>query len=69
MYKSNTLHVCVNKLTRQEQYDFLRLVMATRKDGVTVCYDNSNQYITCILDMIGLVRTKDQDCGRLALGS
>jgi hypothetical protein len=60
MYKSNTLHVCVSKLTRQEQYDFLRLVMATRKEGVTFCYDNSNQYVTCLLEKIGLERTKDQ---------
>jgi hypothetical protein len=56
MYKSNTLHVCVNKLTRQEQYEFLRLVMATRKEGITVCYDDSNPYITCILKIIGLIR-------------
>jgi len=55
-YKSNTLHVCVNKLTRQEQYDFLRLVMATRTQGVTFCYDDSNPYITCILEKIKLNR-------------
>jgi len=57
MYKSNTLHVCVNKLTRQEQYEFLRLVMATRKEGITVCYDDSNPYITCILKIIELTRS------------
>ena len=55
MYKSNTFHVCVNKLTRQEQYEFVRLVMATRKEGVTICYDNSNQFITNILNKIGLI--------------
>lgn len=54
MYKSNTLHVCMNTLTRQEQYEFLRLVMATRTEGVTFCYDNSNQYISCILEKIKL---------------
>jgi len=48
--------VCVNKLTRQEQYDFLRLVMATRTQGVTFCYDDSNPYITCILEKIKLNR-------------
>ena len=56
MYKSNVLHVCMNSLTRQEQYEFLRLVMATRKD-ITFCYDNSNVYITCILEKIGLERS------------
>jgi len=59
-YKSNTLHVCMNTLTRQEQYDFLRLVMATRKENVTFCYDNSNPYILCILEKIGLERITGQ---------
>jgi len=58
MYKSNTLHVCMNTLSRQEQYEFLRLVMATRSDGVTFCYDNSNPYIVCILEKIKLERAK-----------
>jgi hypothetical protein len=57
-YKSNTLHVCLNTLTRQEQYEFLRLVIATRKDGITFCYDNSNQYVSCILEKIELERVK-----------
>ena len=55
MYKNNVLHVCMNTLTRQEQYEFLRLIIATRKD-VTFCYDNSNHYILCILEKIGLER-------------
>jgi len=58
MYKSNTLHVCMNTLTRQEQYDFLRLVVATRTEGVSFCYDNSNQYIVCILEEIGIKRVQ-----------
>jgi hypothetical protein len=53
-YRGNAFHVCMNKLTRQEQYDFLRLVMATRKEGLTICYDNSNIYVKCILETIGL---------------
>lgn len=56
MYKNNVLHVCMNTLTRQEQYEFLRLIIATRKEGITFCYDNSNAYITCILEKIGLER-------------
>ena len=53
MYKNNVLHVCMNTLTRQEQYEFLRLIIATRKD-VTFCYNNPNPYILCILEKIGL---------------
>lgn len=58
VYKTNVLHVCMNSLTRQEQYEFLRLIVATRKEGVTFCYDNSNAYIVCILKIIGLERSK-----------
>ena len=58
MYKNNTFHVCMNTLTRQEQYDFLRLVMATRKEGVTICYDDSNQYVLRIVNLLGLERYK-----------
>ena len=50
----------MNTLSRQEQYEFLRLLMATRKEGVTFCYDNSNQYVTCILEKIKLERAKCQ---------
>ena len=57
IYKNNVLHVCMNSLTRQEQYEFLRLIVATRKD-VTFCYDNSNSYITCILEKLELERIK-----------
>ena len=56
MYKSNSLHVCMNTLTRQEQYEFVRLVMATRKEGVTFCYDNSNQYLLCVLNLLDIKR-------------
>ena len=58
MYKNNTFHVCMNTLTRQEQYDFIRLVMATRKEGVTFCYDNSNQYLLCVLNRVGIERAQ-----------
>lgn len=54
MYKNSVLHVCMNTLTRQEQYEFLRLIIATRNTGITICYDNSNIYISCIIKKIGL---------------
>jgi hypothetical protein len=58
LYKSNTLHVCMNTLTRQEQYEFLRLVMATRKDGLTICSCECSQYILCLVNRLGLERTQ-----------
>jgi len=57
MYKTNNLHVCMKTLTRQEQYEFIRLIMATRLDGVSVCDCECNQYVRCVLKRLGLERT------------
>ena len=57
IYKSNSLHVCMNTLTRQEQYEFLRLIFGTRKEGVTICDCECSQYILCLVNRLGLERT------------
>lgn len=56
MYKNNTLHVCMKTLTRQEQYEFVRLIMATRTNGVSVCDCECNQYVLCVLNRLGFER-------------
>ena len=58
MYKNNTLNVCMKTLTRQEQYDFVRLLMATRYEGVHICDCQCNPYVLCVLNRLGLERTK-----------
>jgi hypothetical protein len=58
MYKNNTLHVCMKTLTRQEQYEFVRLIMATRTTGVSVCDCDCNQYVLCVLNRLGFERTQ-----------
>ena len=58
IYKSNNLHVCMKTLTRQEQYEFIRLLMATRTSGVTICDCECGQYILCLVNRLGLERTK-----------
>jgi hypothetical protein len=57
MYKTNNLDVCMKTLTRQEQYEFMRLIFATRKDGVTICDCECSQYILCLVNRLGLERT------------
>ena len=58
IYKSNNLHVCMKALTRQEQYEFIRLLMATRFNNVEICNFQCNQYVLCVLDRLGLKRTE-----------
>jgi hypothetical protein len=57
-YKKNTLHVCLSELTRQEQYEFVRLLLATRTSGVTLCDCQPNQYILRVLARLGIPRTR-----------
>ena len=56
MYKTNNLDVCMKTLTRQEQYEFLRLIMATRKDGIQICDCECNSYVLRVLRLLGFER-------------
>ena len=58
MYKNNNLEVCMNTLTPQEHYELLRLIMATRKEGIQICDCECNQYIRCVLNRLGFVRVQ-----------
>jgi hypothetical protein len=58
MYKTNTLHVCLSELTRQEQYEFVRLLLATRTTGVSLCDCQPNQYVLRVLSLLGIPRTR-----------
>jgi hypothetical protein len=58
VYKTNTLHVCVSTLTRQEQYEFVRLLLATRTSGVTICDCQPNQYVLRVIERLGISRSK-----------
>jgi acyl-[acyl carrier protein]--UDP-N-acetylglucosamine O-acyltransferase len=53
LYKNNTLHVCLKQLTRQEQYEFVRLLVAVRRDSVTYCTCEANQYVLYVLRLLG----------------
>lgn len=57
-YKKNTLHVCMSTLTRQEQYEFVRLLLATRTSGVSLCDCQPNQYVLRVVDRLGIPRTR-----------
>jgi hypothetical protein len=56
VYKDVPLEVCLKTLTHQEQYEFLRILLATRHNNVKICYshENVNQYILEVLKRLGL---------------
>ena len=51
MYKEIPLHVCVGKLTRQEQYEFIRLLIGSGKRHITICLEHGtvNDYTRQVL--------------------
>jgi hypothetical protein len=57
-YKKNSIHVCLSTLTRQEQYEFVRLVLATRTTDVSICDCEPNQYVLRVLNRLGVTKTR-----------
>lgn len=64
MYKEVPLHVCVGDLTRQEQYEFVRLMIGVQKKHIVVCthHGSVNQYILHVLRGLGL---ETRECRRV----
>lgn len=55
MYKNNFLEIRMNTLKTQEQYEVIRLLLATRTKDVVVKIDDSvNKYVRSLLEKIGV---------------
>ena len=53
MYKNNFLEIQMNTLKTQEQYEVIRLLLATRTKDVVVKIDSSlNKYVRILLEKI-----------------
>lgn len=49
MYKNTPLTICMSKLTPQEQYECIRIILES-KSRVKVCtHESTNEYITALL--------------------
>jgi hypothetical protein len=53
IYKDVPITICMKTLKQQEQYEVIRLLLATRKN-VRVCSEGSNKYITSLLNDLGI---------------
>ena len=50
LYKQNKVHICMRNLSPKEQYECIRLLLATRTNDVFVCtHEATNSYIDLIL--------------------
>lgn len=55
IYKDVSTVICMAKLKPQEQYEIIRLLLATRKTNVKVCLHGiSKTYLTILIDDIGV---------------
>ena len=55
MYNDNKVHICMKTLTSQEQYECIRLFLATRTKDVCVCsHGATNPFVESILVKLGI---------------
>jgi hypothetical protein len=60
MYKNVPIEISMKTLKVQEQYEVIRLLLATRTKDVVVKVNNSvNKYILNLLDKIGVSTSPD----------
>ena len=50
IYKNTSLTICMSKLTPQEQYECVRLILASSRNDINICtHENTNSYINNLL--------------------
>jgi hypothetical protein len=61
VYKEGKIQICMKDLKPVEQYELIRLLVATRTKDVFICkHDSINSYISKVLGELNLVFT---NCG------
>lgn len=50
LYNTNKVHICMRDFSKQEHYEIIRLLLATRTKDVCICtHEATNGYIDSIL--------------------
>lgn len=50
LYNSNKVHICMKDFSKQEHYEVIRLLLATRTKDVCICtHESTNFYVDSIL--------------------
>ena len=55
MYKNIPLEICMEKITPQEQYEVIRIILESKTEQITICKHNStNKYIDVLIDKLNI---------------
>ena len=55
VYKDVPVNICMKQLSRLEQYECIRMILAHQPTNVTVCkHDSTNTYIDTLLSVMNL---------------
>ena len=50
LYNTNKVHICMRDFSKQEHYEIIRLLLATRTKDVSICtHEATNSYVDSIL--------------------
>ena len=61
LYKQNKVEICMKNLNQKEQYECIRLLVASRTKDVHICtHQSTNQYINTLLERLNV---KITSCG------
>jgi hypothetical protein len=53
MYKNDPLNICMKQLTSQEQYEFVRIVLESKTENISVCkHGATNAYIDRLFETL-----------------
>lgn len=62
LYKQNNVFICMKNLNQKEQYECIRLLVASRTKDVHICaHQSTNQYINTLFEKLNIVTTTSCD--------
>jgi hypothetical protein len=53
IYNTNSVHICMKDFSKQDHYEIIRLLLATRTKDVCVCtHESTNTYVESLLKQL-----------------
>ena len=62
LYKNESLVICMSKLTREEQYECFRIILASKTKVIICSHNSTNAYI---MDLIEKLQLEQVSCSCL----
>jgi hypothetical protein len=55
MYRNSPLNICLAKITPQEHYELIRILLESKSDNITLCtHEATNSYVNIILKKLNV---------------